>query len=243
MQAGVMPPSLRACAWMRAYMRRPRSALLESADAIAKRASGSPRETPSCAVEQTPWQTLTVPFWYGEPNRQVEITSDTAHWYSHGKLVVPWRWVLVRDPLGLFNTQALPCTDLPAAPAWILDCFGRRWQIEVTFEQVRAHLGVETQRQWADNAIARTTPCLFGLYSIVTLLAQHLFANGQIPLRNAAWYAKQRPTFSDAIAAVRRCLWRHEYFSMSPKDTEMVKIPRPLVERICQCALLCGLNG
>jgi hypothetical protein len=183
------------------------------------------------AAEQTQWQTLTVPFWYGEPNRQVEVTSATAHWYSHGKPVVPLRWVLVRDPLGLFDTQALLCTDLQAAPAWILDCFVRRWQVEVTFAQARAHLGVETQRQWADKAIARTTPCLFGLYSIVTLLAQHLFANERFPLRNAAWYAKPLPTFSDAIAAVRRWLWSHEYFSMSPKGTEMVKIPRPLVER------------
>ena len=183
------------------------------------------------AAEQTPWHTLTVPFWYGESNRQVEVTSGPAHWHSHARPAVPLRWVLIRDPLGHFATQALLCTDQQATPAWILDCFVRRWQVEVTCEQARAHLGVETQRQWADKAIARTTPCLFGLYSIVTLLAQHLFAQAPFPLRNTAWYAKQLPTFSDAMAAVRCYLWNHEYFSMSPKNAEMVQIPRPLLER------------
>src|SRR5215217_6781687 len=93
------------------------------------------------------------------------------------------RWVLIRDPLGQFETQALLSTDVHATPAFILDCFVQRWQMEVTFEEARAHLGVETQRQWSDKAIARTTPCLLGLYSIVTLLAQPLFATGQLSVR------------------------------------------------------------
>ena len=179
----------------------------------------------------TPWQTLTIPFWYGEHDRQVQVCSATAVWYSSGKPVVPLRWLLIRDPCGHFEPQALLCTDLQATPAWILDCFVRRWQMEVTFEEARAHLGMETQRQWSNKAIARTTPCLLGLYSLVTLLAQPLFSQGQGSLRTAAWYAKQHTTFSDTIATVRRWLWNHEYFSMSPQNTEIVKIPRPLVER------------
>jgi hypothetical protein len=140
----------------------------------------------------TQWQTLTIPFWYGQPNRQVEVTSATAMWYSSGMPVIPLRWVLIRDPLGQFEPQALLCTDQQATPAFILDCFVRRWQMEVTFEEARAHLGVETQRQWKDLAIARSTPCLFGLYSIVTLLAQHLFSNQQVFRRCAAWYEKNK---------------------------------------------------
>lgn len=179
----------------------------------------------------TRWKTVTVPFWYGQCNRPVQIVSGTAVWYRSGMPVVPLRWVLIRDPLGQFETQALLCTDPQAAPAWILDCFVRRWQMEVTFEEARAHLGVETQRQWSDLAIARTTPCLFGLYAIVTLLALHLFSTERVYLRHAAWYQKPQATFSDTIASVRRWLWSHEYFSTSQNETEMIKIPRPLLER------------
>jgi hypothetical protein len=180
---------------------------------------------------RTRWQSLTVPFWYGEPDRQVQVASATALWYHSGMPVIPLRWVLIRDPLGQFETQALLCTDVQATPAFILHCFVQRWQMEVTFEEARAHLGMETQRQWSDQAIARTTPCLLGLYSIVTLLAQQLFSTGQVFLRSTAWYPKQQATFSDTIASVRRWLWRHEYFSTSFNETDMIKIPRPLVER------------
>ena len=177
------------------------------------------------------WTRLTIPFWYGQPNRQVEVVSATALWYHAGMPVIPLRWVLIRDPLRQFETQALLCTDLHATPAFILDCFVQRWQMEVTFAEARAHLGVETQRQWSDQAIARTTPCLLGLYSIVTLLAQHLFSSGQVYMRCAAWYAKPQPTFSDTIASVRRWLWSHEYFSTSSNEPDMIKIPRPLLDR------------
>jgi hypothetical protein len=103
--------------------------------------------------------------------------------------------------------------------------------MEVTFEEARAHLGMETQRQWSDKAIARTTPCLLGLYSIVTLLAQPLFETGQISLRGASWYAKPQATFSDTIASVRRWLWSHEYFSTSLYEPDVIKIPRLLLDR------------
>jgi hypothetical protein len=102
---------------------------------------------------------------------------------------------------------------------------------QVTFEEARAHLGVETQRQWSGKAIARTTPCLLALYSIVTLAAQQLFSTRQIYRRCAAWYPKPQATFSDTIAGVRRALWSHAYFSTSYNEADMVKIPRPLVDR------------
>ena len=107
----------------------------------------------------------------------------------------------------------------------------RRWQMEVTFEEARAHLGVETQCQWSDKAIARITPCLLSLYSIVTLLAPPLFEAGQISLRSASWYPKPQATFSDTIASVRRWLWSQERFSTSLCKPDMIKIPRSLLDR------------
>ena len=143
------------------------------------------------------WTTAAVA-WYNGATRTVELTSQTAVWYRSGKPPVPLRWVLVRDPQGEFATQALLCTDLAVEPAQILEWFVLRWQLEVTFQEVRAHLGVETQRQWSDHAIARTTPILMGLFSWTTLAAHLMQEQRPMSHRTAAWYAKPSPTFVDA---------------------------------------------
>ena len=182
--------------------------------------------------EQTIWEKVTVKNWYGQGPAQVEITSGTAVWYHNGMPTVPIRWVLIRDPNGKFKTKALLSTDQSAEPMQILKWFIRRWQVEVTFQEVRAHLGVETQRQWSDKAIARTTPILMGLFSWVTLLAHRSQKDGKLPVRQAAWYIKTYPTFSDAIALVRRRIWEHWGFCMSVSDSDMQKHPAILLNRL-----------
>ena len=124
--------------------------------------------------------------------------SGTAIWYHSGSPPVPIRWVLVRDPAGLRKPQAFLCTDLAAAPQTILGWYVHRWSIETTFEETREHLGVETQRQWSDLAIARTTPALLGLFSLVTLWAAEAKIVAALHPRSAAWYIKDEMTFSDA---------------------------------------------
>jgi hypothetical protein len=180
---------------------------------------------------KTVWQRHTVALWYGRTNRIVEIATGTAVWYNSGLPTVPIRWILVRDPLGELKPQALLCTDLAAAPADILQWFVSRWQLEVTFQEVRAHLGVETQRQWSDLAIMRTTPALLGLFSLVTLWAHDLAADKPLVPAVAAWYHKTHCTFSDAIAAVRRQIWHHQVSCMSRSDGDTIKIPRELWHR------------
>jgi hypothetical protein len=188
------------------------------------------------ADPDTSWQAVTVPGWYGGGDRQVEAATGTAVWHHPGLPVVPLRWVLARDPAGRFRPQALLCTDPDVAPADILAWFVRRWATEVTFEEARRHLGVETQRQWSDAAIARTTPILFALFSVVTLLATRLARDGRLPVRTAAWYTKPTPTFSDALAAVRAHWWRRERFHTSLREADMVKLPRRVVQRLSEAA-------
>lgn len=182
----------------------------------------------------TEWTWMVVNQWYGEGAREVEIVSATCVWFHIGKEAVPIRYVLIRDPNGKFKTQALLSTNLDAAPEQIVNWFVRRWQIEVTFAESRRHLGVETQRQWSDKAIARTTPCLFGLFSIITLSAEALSKQGKLELRRAAWYEKEAVTFADAIASVRRLIWSAESFQTSVSDTKTVKVPRELFERLTE---------
>ena len=162
----------------------------------------------------------------------VEITSETAVWYSTGLFAVPLRWVLVRDPQSRFKTQALLCTDLEADPEKILCWFVMRWQLEATFQEVRRHLGFETQRQWSELAIRRTTPALLGLFSVVTLFAHDQMTQAAGVFGRAAWYQKSHPTFCDALALVRRDLWVQESFYGSPTDTETVIVPKAFMERL-----------
>ncbi len=180
----------------------------------------------------TPWQCVTVTGWYGGGERIVEISTATAVWRHSGMPVVPIRWVLVRDPLNRFEPQALLCTDATQDPVQVLRWFVQRWQLEVTFREVRDHLGVETQRQWSDQAIARTTPCLFGLFSLVTLLAARLTPQARQVVATSAWYRKRRPTFSDTLAAVRREFWRKQGFAMSHQTSNMQKLRPALREGI-----------
>lgn len=142
------------------------------------------------------------------------------------------RWV--RDATGEREAQAFLSTDLTATPEQILGWFVSRWRMEPTFQETRAHLGVETQRQWSDLAILRTTPALLGLFSLVTVWADELARapSGAVRPQTAPWYDKREPTFSDAIATVRRALWCPPGLSMSRPNTETVEIPAALLQRL-----------
>lgn len=133
---------------------------------------------------------------------------------------------MIQDPKGHFQPQALLCTDVSVQPIQILQWFRQRWQLEVTFEDVRAHLGVESQRQWSPLAILRTTPALFAVFSIVVLLAHQAQIQHPFELPNTAWYHKSLPTFADALALVRQHLWQCRLFQMSNDKTDTVNVPR-----------------
>src|SRR5690349_22809931 len=172
----------------------------------------------------TRWAQVAVPGWYGEDDRVVEVCSATAVWRHAGLPVVPIRWVLLRDPQGRFDPQALLCTKPESDLLQIVQWFVRRWRVEVTFREARDHLGIETQRQWSDRAIARATPCLLGLFSLVTLLAARLDRRARTAVCTAAWYRKPRPTFADTLAAVRRQFWREQGLLLSARRAEVRKL-------------------
>jgi hypothetical protein len=189
-----------------------------------------PRQPKLCdrlSDEATVWQTEEALPWYAGQTLAMDLTSGTALWHRDGEAALPIRWVLLRDPSGKRRPCALFCTDPAATMRQIIAWYVSRWQIEVTFEEVRCHLGVETQRQWSARAIARTTPCLLGLFSLVLLLAYRLCPTG-LPTRQAAWYAKAAPTFADLLALVRRQLWT-EVNSPAPHQTPPLGNPSALV--------------
>ncbi len=180
---------------------------------------------------ETNWQSLTFD-WYGEGKRQLEISTGTALWYRSGLAPLSIRWVLTRDPEGSRASKAIFSTDPTQTAEQIVRDFMKRWSLEVTFEEGRAHLGIETQRQWSDRAIDRSTPLLFGLYSLVALFGHALHPDGHISLAQAAWYRKSAATFCDVLAGVRRHLWDLETFSTSPTKPDAVLVPRSTLERL-----------
>jgi hypothetical protein len=181
---------------------------------------------------KTKWQRLMIPNWYGEGRRHVEIVSNTALWYHSGQPPLAIRWVLIRDPKGKFKTQALLSTDPSVTPMQMIKWFVLRWQLEVTFHEVREHLGVETQRQWSDLAILRTTPALLGLFSLVTLLAHQHARRKKLPIRQATWYHKTQPTFSDALALARRQIWQQECFRIAHSHADTPKLAAKIQNRL-----------
>ena len=215
------------------------AALYDPAPPREKGRKGAPRKKggrqPTLAqrldAPDTIWEQAWV-CWYGGVMRQLELASGTAVWYHSGMPVVPIRWVLIRDPLGEFEPQALLSTAQAAIAQQIVEWFVLRWQEEVTFEEARAHLGIETQRQWSDLAILRTTPALLGLFSLITLFAHQLLQGQDLVARQAAWYQKKVPTFSDTLAFVRQQLWPVSISWMSGAKDDVVIIPKALFERL-----------
>jgi len=177
------------------------------------------------------WMSLTLP-WYDGVLHSIEYLTGTALWYRVGIAPVAVRWLVVRDPLGKFDLQSFFCTLPTTTPFHILAWFVLRWCVETTFEEARAHLGLETQRQWSTLAIQRTTPLLLGLFSFVTLLTDRLLTSATCPIRTAAWYAKPVPTFSDAIALVRRHLWLSATFCTPTPRPLVHKVPPWFIERL-----------
>jgi hypothetical protein len=168
----------------------------------------------------TPWKEAEVQ-WYEGRKQKVRYVTTTCLWSPIGGEPIPIRLVVMIDPAGRFESSALMSTDITLSAIAIIEEFVKRWSIEVTFREVREHLGVETQRQWSDKAIARETPALFALYSMVILMGLKL---GQITIRTSAWYSKKGVAFSDILVEVRRILWGERYFSQVIEKGELTKI-------------------
>lgn len=173
--------------------------------------------------------------WYGGQEKKIEITTGVCLWYRGGQDPLPIRWVLIRCPEGSFKPQALFCTESKVSAPQIVLWFIARWNIEGTFEELRAQLGFETQRQWSDKAIERATPCLFGIFSLVVLMAKTLYPV-TLPIRQTRWYFKEEATFSDALAAVRSDLWRGANYSTSAQGADCILIPQAVLHSLVEVA-------
>lgn len=184
---------------------------------------------------KTAWHGLTVP-WYGGQTKKVQVSSGISLWAKRGATPVPIRWVLVRCPQDPhFKPEVFCCSDPQVSAKQLLIWVITRWNIEVTFEEVRAHLGFETQREWAVRAIERSTPCLFGLFSLIVVLAK-LWYPKILPVQTTSWYQKPEATFSDVLAAVRRQFWKSANGDRSDLTGDLQLIPKATLDSLVEVA-------
>ena len=193
------------------------------------RFQGRPLAKPRQTVQTAPRRQLSVG-WYGGGRRRVEAVTDVGCWYKSGRGLVPLRWVFVHDKSGTHRDEYFYCTDPTLTAKAILTHYTARWNIETTFQELRAHLGLETRRGWCEQTVLRAAPCLFGLYTVVALLYEALPPSRR--LGAVHWPGKQGGTFSDALCAVRRWLGSAAVFPQAGSVTGIEKLPEPLREII-----------
>lgn len=179
----------------------------------------------------TKWEKVDVE-WYAGATKEMKVVTGTAIWFKGGKKPVEVRWVLAKDPEGKMRDAAYFCTETKATAAQILGWVVMRWAVEVAFQEMRAQMGMQTQRQWSDKAIRRTTPALMGMYTIITLQALHLHKEGKLLVKQTAWYKKKEATFSDCIGEVRRQIWKARYKQGSVLEADDIKITRESFEEL-----------
>ena len=194
------------------------------------RVKGAKLPAPKQAVAATAPTGLEVS-WYGGGRRDVAVVSGTGQWYKSGEGLVPLRWVFAHDRTGTHRDDSFFSTDGEMTPRAVIEGFTGRWSIETTFQEMRAYIGLETTRGRTEATVTRVAPCLFGLFSVVSLLYERLRGRGHATAE-VSWAGKSEPTFSDAITTVRRWLWVDWVFANHGQGDAFSKLPRLLRETL-----------
>jgi hypothetical protein len=191
------------------------------------RQKGDKRPAPAAVVAATAERRPLEVSWYGGGRRRVEVVSGTGHWHKSGEGLVEVLWVYVHDLSGTHRDTYLFSTETTMTPARVIETYTGRWNIETTFQEMRAYLGLETTRGRVKTTVLRAAPCLFGLYAVVALLYAALpaetTAEGAVSYRG-----KAAVTFSDTISVVRRQLWLEGVFESQGQTEVFRNLPRPL---------------
>jgi hypothetical protein len=165
--------------------------------------------------------------WYGGGRRNVGVITGTGHWFKSGKGLVPILWVYVRDLDGTHRDEYFFSTDTSMTASEVIEMYGGRWNIETTFQELRAHLGLETTRGWHRNTVLRMAPSLFLVYTLVVTFYDTMPATSS-HLRERSWNGKEFVTFSDMIISVRHHLWMNWVFEQVPEWPTIRKLSRPI---------------
>jgi IS4 transposase len=204
-----------------------------------RRVKGRKRLSPGKVVEKQGLRP-TVAKWYGVTDRDVELCDGRGNWYKSGQGLVPIHWVFIRDVTGTRRDEYYYTTHLDFTAEDIVSLYTTRWTIEITFQELRAHLGFETPRQRVKNSVLRMGPCLMGLFSVVTLIYYEHLKRHAVCTCDRPCYTKSEPTFTDAMVAVRRLFWEETIFAQpyfrKACQKLLPKMAEFIFDHLCQAA-------
>jgi len=203
------------------------------------RVKGKKLKTPEAVVATSRLRKTTV-WWYGATERQVRVCHGHGQWYHAGAGLVPVHWVFVRDEQGTRRDEYFYTTHDAFTPEQVVTLYTLRWNLEVTFQELRAHLDFEKTRQRVPNSVLRMAPCLLGLFSVICLIYHEYLKRHKVTTCDRPCYAKSEPTFTDAIATVRRLFWKETvlaqpYFRKACKNLPP-KLQEFILDHFCQAA-------
>jgi hypothetical protein len=186
----------------------------------------SPGETAS--EPDARWETVEVA-WYGGGRKSVNLLSGTGLWYRCGTKATGIKWVMMKDPEGRRDDEIIFTTETGMLPSEIIETFVCRWSLEVTFEEVRRHLGLETLRNRTYSAVSRSVPLLLGLFSFIVVWFALTGQHAKVRPNSAPWYKKTVVTFSDMFDSAREDILK-DLFSIrgGPKPSVFFLAPFPL---------------
>ncbi len=203
------------------------------------RVKGRKRKSPQAVVASKSLR-KTVVSWYGASDRNVLVCDGKGYWYRSGNGLVPVHWVFVRDDDGTRRDEYFYTTHDEFTAEHIVTLYTLRWNLEVTFQELRAHLGFETPRQRVKESVMRMGPCLMGLFSVICIIYHEHVKRHKVTTHDRPCYVKSEPTFSDAIADVRRLFWQQTVFEQPYFRKVCKNLPPKLkafiLDHFCQSA-------
>jgi DDE superfamily endonuclease len=201
------------------------------------RVKGKKLKSPEAVVASSRLRKTRVS-WYGASKRAVQICEGRGQWYRAAEGLVPVHWVFVRDVQGTRRDEYFFTTHNGFTAEQIVTLYTLRWNLEVTFQELRAHLGFETPRQWVEKSVLRMAPCLLGLFSVISLIYNEHLKRHEATTCERPCYTKTEPTFADAIVTVRQLFWQESiftqpYFRKACKNLPP-KLEKFILDHFCQ---------
>lgn len=170
----------------------------------------------------------------GSP-RDLLVWSRPVLWYKidpdHQVLLV-----IVRDPDGVMHDDFFFTTDLAADPGDVASAYAGRWSIECVNREVKQCLGAEDPQSWKGIGPERAATLSLWLYAAIWTWYIPTFGNATTWIPRPWYREKTTPSFLDALAQLRRCLWSERITELSSSGPLNPKIIDGLLDVLSRAA-------
>jgi len=178
------------------------------------------------------WQTIT----FRQRSKTIKrmVYTRVVLWYKVSRK--PILLVISRDPDGKEKDDFFFTTDLTMKTAEVLECYNDRWAIEDTFKNTKQFLGGQEPQTFKGQGPERAAGLSLWLYSLVWLWYLSQKTNNRYFIVQPWNPLKAAPSFADAIACLRRELWKERINCMFGKSAVHDKKFEFLLEALAPAA-------